>query len=403
MKYSRRRFLTTTMWATWAFANRSGAVLAENPNFPNLKKLFSTEYPTGVAVCIVKAGQVAFLGAHGWANREQRIPMSADTLINIASVTKTITATAIMQLVEAGKLDLDAPIDEYLSFVVRNPRFPDVPLTARQLLTHRSSLTDGLVYDKAYGCGDPDTELGEWLVEFLMPSGAFYDAEKNFHTWSPGTIEPPEESRPYSNVGYGLLGHIAESITGLPFTRLTKESILKPLGMFDSGWMLADIDKARHAIPYEKMPTDLSEQRADMAAGLWQEGSTAEPGTLRPVCLYGHPTYPDGFLRTSATDLSRFLLALTGDGELDGHRILTKSTLDTMLSNNHFGRALCWNSTTLGGRSATVWHHGGSDPGVMTMIGFRPSDRTGIIVLANNGDPGPQIRELILGAFDTTA
>ena len=400
MNISRRRFLTATTLSTLGIAVHGRSVIAKIPRLPDLESLFGPDYPTGISACIVEAGSIAFLGAHGWADREQRIPMSPDTLINIASVTKTITATAVMQLVEAGDLDLDVPTDKYLPFTVRNPHFPDTPLTVRQLLTHRSSLSDGPVYDEAYGCGDPDSALGDWLSEFLVPGGAFYDADKNFHTWSPGTIGPPEEPRPYSNVGYGLLGFIAERVSGHPFTALTRKRILEPLGMSNSGWSLTDIDTTRHAVPYEKAPADPSELRPDMISGLWQEGSTDEPGVWRPVCLYGHPTYPDGFLRTSAADLARFLLALTGRGELDGHRILAASTLNKMLSNNHFGRALCWNSTTLGDQSATVWHHGGSDPGVMTMIGIRPADGRGIAVLANSGDPGPRLRDLILGAFD---
>ncbi|MCP4573710.1 MAG: beta-lactamase family protein [bacterium] len=403
MDRARRKFLATTTLTALGFALRGRPVFADAPPPLDLASLFGADYPTGVATCVVRAGKTDFLGAHGWADRERRVPMGVNSLLNIASVTKVFTATAIMQLVEAGRLGLDTPIDKHLPYVVRNPRYPDTPLTVRQLLTHRSSLADGPAYDAGYACGDPSIPLGEWLAAYLVPGGANWDAAHNFHSWAPGTIDPPEEPRPYSNIGYGLLGHMAERVTGQPFTALTRERVIAPLAMDGTDWMLANIDSGRHAMLYERVPDEAAGDslRADMDAALWRDGPDAEgePGSLRPLCLYGHPTYPDGFLRSCAADLGRFLLALTGKGELAGRRVLHATTLDTMLDDRHFGRALCWNSTTLGGRSDTLWYHNGSDPGVMTMLGFRPADGTGVAVLTNCGDPGPGMGDLIRAVF----
>lgn len=400
---TRREFLATTTLATLGLTWWGRPGFADTPSPPDLASLFGSDYPTGIAVCVIRAGKIDFLGAHGWADRERWIPMSENTLLNIASVTKTFTSTAIMQLVETGQLELDMPIDTYLPYAVRNPRFPDAPLTIRQLLTHRSSLADGPAYDAGYVCGDPGIPLGEWLAEYLVPGGASYDEAHNFHSWAPGTIDPSDDPRPYSNVGYGLLGHIAERVTGQPFTTLTRERILAPLDMGCTDWMLAQIDAGRHAVLYERVPDETAGEtlRPDMDTTLWRDkpNGGGEPGELRPLCLYGHPTYPDGFLRSCTVDLARFLLAMTGRGEMGGRRILAAATLDTMLNKRHFGRALCWNSTTLGGRSDTLWYHNGSDPGVMTMLGFRPADSTGIAVLTNCGDPGPGMGDLIREVF----
>ena len=108
----------------------------------------------GLAAAIVKGNQLVWAKGFGWANRESNIPMSADTLMNIGSISKTITATAVMQLWEAGKFDLDDDINEFLPFVVRNPGNPEVAITFRQLLTHRSSIKDGPAYGESYACGD---------------------------------------------------------------------------------------------------------------------------------------------------------------------------------------------------------------------------------------------------------
>jgi len=400
---ARRQFLATTTLTALGLVLPGRSAVADPLPPPDLVSLFGADYPTGVAVCVIREGRIAFLDAHGWADRERRIPMGVGTILNIASVTKTFTSTAIMQLVEDGRLDLDVPIDDYLPYTVRNPRFPNAFLTIRQLLAHRSSLTDGPVYDAGYVCGDPGISLGDWLAELLVPGGANGHAEGNFHAWAPGTINPPDEPRPYSNVGYGLLGYIAERVAGKPFTALTRERILAPLGMEDTDWMLSEIDPGRHAVLYECVPeTAVGESlRSDMNRTLWRDEleGAGKQGELRPLCLYGHPSFPDGFLRSSAADLARFLLAMTGGGALDERRILASATLDTMLDDHHFGRALCWNSTTLGGRSDTFWYHNGSDPGVMTMLGFRPADGTGIAVLANCGDPGPGMGDLIRGVL----
>lgn len=94
---------------------------------------------SGLAYCVVKDKQMIWSGAAGWANIEEKIPMSIDGIMNIASISKTFTATAIMQLWEKGLLDLEADVSEHLPSQVRNPKHPDVPITIYQLLTHTSS------------------------------------------------------------------------------------------------------------------------------------------------------------------------------------------------------------------------------------------------------------------------
>ncbi len=399
---NRRQFLASTVLATLGMTMRGSIGFAETSPSLDLEGLFGPDYPTGVSVCVVRDWKRTILGAHGWADRDRRIQMSADTLLNVASVTKTVTSLAIMQLVEEGKLRLDNSIDNYLPYALHNPRFKDVPLTIRQLLTHRSSLADSPVYDVGYACGDPEVSLGEWLEAYLVPGRENYDAENNFHVWMPGTIDPPGEPRPYSNVGYGLLGYIAECVTGENFASYVHKQVLNPLEMSNSNWFLADIEIDMHASLYEQFPDQASGEslRPDMSTALWDDSNKVyTPGELRPLCMYGHPTYPDGFLRSSATDLGKFLMAMLGEGVYETRTIISTESLELMFSTENYGRALCWSSTTLGGKSETIWYHNGSDPGVMTMIGFRPADGTGIVILCNCGDPGPGMGALIRQTF----
>jgi len=86
-------------------------------------------------------------------------------------------------------------------------------------------------------------------------------------------------------------------------------------------------------------------------------------------------------------------------GHLDNHHILEEKTIASIFSEEHFGRGLCWNATTLSGNSSPIWYHSGSDPGVVTFMGFRPQDQAGVIVMANCDDPGPGFQQIVRSAF----
>ena len=124
----------------------------------------------GMACAIAGPGRVWCSGGFGLADMEHQRPMLADTLINVASVSKTVTAAAVMQLWEQKRFDLQDDVARYLPFALRNPHFPDVPITFEQLLTHLSSIRDnGPAYDRTYVCGDSPVALGEWLKEYFTP------------------------------------------------------------------------------------------------------------------------------------------------------------------------------------------------------------------------------------------
>jgi len=176
---------------------------------------FITEYHIpGLAGAIVKDGTVRWMQAYGHADLDQDKPMGKSTLLNIGSISKTFPATAIMQLWEQGRLDLDADINTYLSRPIRNPEHPDVPITVQQLLTHTSSIRDGAAYDESYACGDPAISLQEWIEGYFQPGGDYYDPEEHFYDEAPGA------EHAYSNVGFGVLGLIVEEITEKPLYQI---------------------------------------------------------------------------------------------------------------------------------------------------------------------------------------
>ena len=350
----------------------------------------------GLACAAVVGDAVVWSHGSGWADVERQVSMRSDTILNVASVSKTVTATAMMCLWEETGFDLDADIGAFLGLGVRNPHCPDVPITVRQLLAHRSSIKDGPAYDAGYVCGEPTELLETWLSDFLSPSGNRYSAEENFHVWAPGTADPPEEPRPYSNVGYGLLSLVLERIAGMPLADYCATRLFEPLGMRESGWSLEDIPIEKHASLYSLVPDDPDELGFGGVEVLHEEldrARAAEPGSLFKHCLYSHPIKADGMLRTSVEELARFLALYTHDGLSNGQRILRPETLEMMLSADHYGRALCWQGGALpDGRIR--WHHGGSDPGVRTLILFHPKLRLGVLLFRNFACPAPFLSEI---------
>jgi len=346
----------------------------------------------GVAACIIKGQDVVWSNAYGWANIEQRIPMSLDGLQNIASISKTFTTTAIMQLVEEGLLELDADLNDILPFVVSNPKRPADHITIRQLLTHTSFLRDGLSYAEHYACGDPRFSLAIWLREYLTPGGEFYSAEQNFHDWAPGSRFQ------YCNVSFGILGYIVELKSGIAFPEYCRRNIFSRLNMKETAWMLADIDLSHHVVPYTWVEN--STARGPRWGGIplgviGEEGPSLEQELedgYQANCIYNHPNYPDGFLRTSVNQLSKYARAYLNGGKFAERRILQESSVVTLLTDQNVPgnrqQGLTWYADSQI-NAEPQWGHGGSDPGSNTDMRLLPSQGVGAIVFANTNGVTP--------------
>lgn len=313
----------------------------------------------GFSATIIKNGQVVWSSGYGWADVEQRTPVTPETLFMIASISKTVTGTALMQLWEQGAFTLDDPVNYYLPFSVSNPNYPDTPITFRELLSHVSSIRDNSVLlSKFYTEGDSPIPLGLALRSYLAAGGVVYRPDSNFYDYAPGT------GWGYANTDFALSGYLVETISGIPFSEYCTQHIFKPLQMNETGWFLRDLDQAHIAMPYHYDSKDNNY----IAYG-----------------QYGCPGYPSCQLRTSALQLARFLIANINNGELDGIRILDEATVEEMRRvqypelNPYTG--LAWRYENYNGE--TRLGHNGSDKGVFTAMWFRPADGVGVIGLAN--------------------
>jgi len=317
----------------------------------------------GTAVSIIRNNKIDYSRGFGYADIEKSIEASPYTLFMIASISKTVTAAAFLTLYDKGLVDLDDDINRYLPFPVRNPFHPEEPITFRMLLTHTSSIRDNWeIYDSLYTLekgGDSPISLEAFSRGYLTEEGNLYQKRKNFYRAAPGM------KFGYSNCGFALLGYCIEEIAGMPFNIYCRKVIFNPLDMEFSAWLLAEI-----SIPYIAMPYGRDEK-------------TFQP---EPIGHYGFATYPDGQLRTSVLEYSKFLLAVMNGGEYKGTRILSSETAEEMLRIQHAAanakQALAWQYISLYGRK--IPSHSGGDPGVLTMTAFDPEGKSGFVIFSNS-------------------
>lgn len=329
----------------------------------------------GLVAAAVDSGRVVWVGAYGFANVANNEPATDTTPFMIASVSKTITASVLLSLHAQGRFGLDDDINDYLPFSVRNPNHPTSPITFRHLLRHRSSLADnGEFYAPFWGeaSGDPTTSLGSYLRDYLTPAGASYDPDENF------LDAAPDERQSYCNTCYALLGLLAEEISGTAFERLSEEVLFAPLQMTRTGWFLRDFGGIEPAMPY----------RYGFFSGYVAYGQN------------GYPDWPAGQLRTSITDLARFLAVYADGGTFNGQPVIHPSTIETLTPLNPEVGYHTWSLWKLRD-GQTVYTHGGGDIGVRTIIAFGPAGGRGVIVLTNGEAPVRDIAEEIYFAIDS--
>ncbi|NQV32738.1 MAG: beta-lactamase family protein [Phycisphaeraceae bacterium] len=137
-----------------------------------MTRQMALDHVPGLSACILSDKGVLWKKSYGHAHLENKTAMRADHIMNIASISKTFTALAVLQQVEMGLLAIDADVNTYLPFPVRNPNHPDQPITIKMLMQHTSSIRDGIAYPKLYQCGDPRMSLGTWIKEYTQLTGA---------------------------------------------------------------------------------------------------------------------------------------------------------------------------------------------------------------------------------------
>jgi len=244
----------------------------------------------GAVVVVVKRDATVFAKGYGFSDIEAKTPFTADaTLVRPGSISKLFTGIAVMQLVDAGKLDLDRDVNNYIDFTIPMPE-GGVPVTLRRLLTHRAGFEEHV--KGLFSNSREPAPLGPWLAKNL-----------------PRRLFPQGDVEAYSNYGVALAGYVVERVSGEPFAAYVQQHILDPLGM-------------RHSTFRQPLPDDL----APLMAKAYRASDKPPLPSFETIIMA-----PAGALSATGTDMGRFLRALMNDGELDGARILSKARLDEMM------------------------------------------------------------------------
>ena len=321
-----------------------------------------------ISACVVKNNSIVWANSYGYSNRETQTEATDETIYHIASISKLFIVTAIMQLEEQGKINIDTDVSTYLPITFRNPHFPDIPITARILLTHTSGLAWPQTIHEAQGIWEqfePDQAPppSEWVPQFLVPGGEYYNPLVWKNT-EPGSFEL------YSNIGSNVLAYIVEQVSGTDFREYCMDHIFKTIDMQHTSYNYADLD-------------------ADQIAVLYNVNNTVKPP-------FDDRIYASGGLKTTVQDLSRFLIAYMNGGAINGQRILQEETIQKILKmqNEISGRNLIWKASF----GDWIGHTGGID-GAATVAEIHPDSKTGFIIFCNKHSStvyhGKQIYSLV--------
>jgi CubicO group peptidase (beta-lactamase class C family) len=311
-----------------------------------------------MALAIIKNNSMVWSKGYGYADIKNKKEATNKTVYMLASISKTFAATAIMQLWEKGFLDLDDDVNKYLPFSVRNPNYPDVPITFRMILTHRSSIASRPVnlFIIFSILRVPYSSLGE----YLNPDGKLY-SPKNWMDY------PPGEEQSYSCTAYELLGYLVERITNQSFPEYCTKNIFQPLDMKNTSYYPSFYKKEQLAVQYIYLF-----------------------GRYIPLPEFEDRNYASGGLRSNLEDLSHYLIAYMNGGEYNGVRILKNDTVKLMFtrqypSGNFIGYGLGWQIYSGHNDSENnirIGHNGGM-PGSQTYMFYHVLEDVGLIIFTN--------------------
>jgi CubicO group peptidase (beta-lactamase class C family) len=250
--------------------------------------------PSGT-VAIAHRGELLLAKGYGFEDLDEQVRVDpAQTLFRPGSVSKLFTWVSVMQLVEQGKLDLDADVNTYLeTFKIRDTF--DEPITLRHIMTHTSGFEDGA--------------LGYLIIEDPDKSIPLRDAMERYQ---PARVNPPGKQTSYSNYATALAGLIVQNVSGVPFADYVRQNIFEPLGM-------------EHSTFVEPLPEPLA---GHMATSYAVEAGGFDEKPFEIITSFA----PAGALSATATDMVRFGEAMLNGGELDGRRILEARTVEQMLA-----------------------------------------------------------------------
>lgn len=347
----------------------------------------------GLSVCLVKDGKVVFTHYDGLRDVDRNLPTNENTVYRIASISKMSTVTALMQLYEKGLFKLDDDVSKYLGFELRNPNFPDKPITFKMLMSHTSSIRDGAGYDSFLMASYRQKPFPQ-LSSVLIPGGSFYTDDIWSKTNAPGT-----GYFQYVNLNYGILGTLVERISGERFDLYCAKNIFSPLGITGSFDVRNIPDINNMAVLYRKEDGKWAAQNDN-----WN-GVRPPDRDLKDYLIGSNAVLfaPQGGLRISAADISKFMIMHMNNGKYGEVRILADSTAKRM-------HKVVWSFNGSNGNSekdffttyafgcmrteklvpgVELLGHSGDAYGLLSGLYYSEKDKIGIVFITNGGEWKP--------------
>jgi CubicO group peptidase (beta-lactamase class C family) len=346
----------------------------------------------GMSVVAICNGQVTDVVHTGQSDLQRGIVVGDSTRYRIASISKLVTAIGLMRLWEQGAFGLDDDVSTALGFTLRNPAYPNTPITYRMLLSHRSSLQDGTGYSDflsaTYATAPPPP-----ISQLVAPGGTWYTADL-WRTEAPGTYFT------YSNLNFGVIGTLIEALSGERFDVYMRQQVLQPLGIGGS-YNVQDLNDLDHlAVLYRN-----SIPQADDLGGVMP---VAPDLSLYVPGNNGLFFAPQGGLRASALELARIALLLEGAGTWNGITVLQPATVTAMFANewtwngsngdNYYGLFRSWGlgvhritAQTSGDvvfPGTLMFGHAGEAYGLISDLYIDPATGFGLVFLTNGYTPG---------------
>lgn len=360
MKFKIFTLLTLLLLTSIAFGSAQAASqvkkASNDPQFDVvIEKAMKIHEVPGVSVAVVKNGEVAWAKGYGMADPKQKLPVTNETVFEAASVSKTVTAWGIMKLAEDGMLDLDAPVERYLTRWHLPPsEFDHEMVTLRRILSHTAGLSQG---------GDPGMEPGEEVPTLEEALNGAVPSMGALHV-----AFPPGENYAYSSIAYSLLELVIEEVTREPFAQFMQREILNPLGMVNSSFDMTPELRMKRAVGHD-----------------WHNNAMPE---------YQFATRGMGGLRTTSSDLAIFVAALMpgSNGEPVGRGVLTpESVAETFKAVPYTNQAESGSVAGLGYDQLIFIdgeligaQKGGDQRGFHAIIVVAPKAAEGIAILANS-------------------
>ncbi|MBI9045306.1 MAG: beta-lactamase family protein [Anaerolineaceae bacterium] len=314
---------------------------------------------SGLAAGVVHDGELVYAKGFGLAHGSEKRPVTADTGFRIASISKTFTAIAIMQLWEQNKLDLDEPVNNYLkAFQVIHPD-PNAPLvTFRHMLTHTSGIGELRNNEDLLKALILNKDMGEVKIGEPIPT------LKDFFN---GVLTPdvyPEQKWAYANHAYAALGQLIEDISGEPFAEYMIRHVFEPLGMTKTDFLLS-----------ERVIESLS------------QGYISKKGGLKAVEFTEFPDLAAGSVISSVNEMGLYMQALLNGGSNGQGSVIKPETLEMMMTPHYqadpalAAMGLGFFLDDLNGN--WIASHGGSLEGFNSIMRISPKDGTGLILMSN--------------------